>query len=59
LDIKIWSLDSILNYLWLGLNFPYRVEDVKELIKEVEKQTGFTVNVLTPVPIKRMTLGKD
>ena len=58
-DIKIWNLDSILNYLWLGLDLPYRTEDVIKLIKEVEKQTGFTLDVLTPLPQKRMTLGQN
>jgi len=59
LNIKIWDLDSILNYLWLGLDPPYRVEDVKKLIGKVEKQTSFTLDVLTPVPLKRVTLGQD
>jgi WD40 repeat protein len=59
LDIKIWNLDSILNYLWLGLDFPYRVDDIKKLKKEVEKQTGFTLDAFTPMPLKRLTLGQD
>ena len=42
----------------MGLDLPYRVEDVKKLIKEVEKQTGFILDVLTPMPLKKVTLGQ-
>jgi len=57
--IRFWDLDSILNFLWFKLEFPYRVEDLKKLIKDVETHAGFTLDVLTPVPLKRVTSSLD
>jgi WD40 repeat protein len=58
-NIRIWDLDPILNYLWLGLAFPYKIEDVNNLIKKVEKESGFSLDVLYPVPLGKVTLGQE
>jgi len=57
--IKIWDLDYFLNYLWCTLDYPYQEKDIRELINKVEKQTGFTLDVLTPIPLKSVILGQD
>jgi len=57
--IKIWELDYFLNYLWCTLDYPYQEKDIRELINKVEKQTGFTLDVLTPIPLKSVILGQD
>ena len=46
---KVWDLNYLLNYLWLGLDSPYQMEDVKQLIRKVEKDTGFVMDGIIPV----------
>ncbi|MGD2091021.1 MAG: TIR domain-containing protein [Candidatus Aminicenantes bacterium] len=39
------------SYLWLGLEFPYKIEDVEKLLKRVERETGYRLEGINPVPI--------
>jgi hypothetical protein len=48
-----------LNSVTFGIDFPYKVEEVKKILVDVEKQTGFTLEGLSPVPLTDLFLYQD
>ena len=48
-NIRIWDFAYFLNYLSFDLSYPYDVEDVRQLLTGVEKETGFVLDGIRPV----------
>ncbi len=49
-SFKIWDFHYFVDYLYPDLDYPYSAEDLLQLLKRVEQETGYTLAGITPLP---------
>lgn len=50
--INVWNINYFIDHLWRGKDYPIAVEEVKNIITEIEKMTGYVLDGIIPADAK-------
>jgi WD40 repeat protein len=55
--VLVWKIKALMDYLWLGLEYPYNEKDISNLLSSIEKQTGLRLKNMMPIDATQLYSG--